>query len=82
MRPADFGSCSMDWRQKFRIWRSKTIICGGVSRIIHRCVFGVCKERFTVRVGDHYSALGTQYDGKMIWVWIGSHSDYDRLVGS
>ena len=40
------------------------------------------KDRFSIRVGDHYRALGIQTDEKMIWVWIGTHSDYDRLVGS
>ena len=39
-------------------------------------------DRFSIRVGDHYRALGKQTGGKMIWVWIGTHSDYDRLVGS
>ena len=40
------------------------------------------EERFSIRVGDHYRALGRLAGEKMIWVWIGSHSDYDRLVGS
>jgi len=40
------------------------------------------EERFSIRVGDHYRALGRQEDDKVIWVWIGTHADYDRLVGS
>jgi len=40
------------------------------------------QDRFSVRVGDHYRALGRLAGEKMIWVWIGTHSDYDRLVGS
>ena len=40
------------------------------------------EDRFTIRVGDRYRALGRLRDEKMIWVWIGIHSDYDRLVGS
>jgi hypothetical protein len=39
------------------------------------------EDRFTIRVGDHYRALGRLTGEKMIWVWIGSHSDYDRLIG-
>lgn len=39
-------------------------------------------DRFTIRVGDHYRALGKMVGEEMIWVWIGSHADYDRLVGS
>ena len=38
-------------------------------------------DRFTVRVGDHYRALGRVTDDTITWVWIGSHTDYDRLVG-
>jgi len=40
------------------------------------------EDRFSVRVRDHYRTLGTRAGEKMIWVWIGTHSDYDRLVGS
>jgi len=40
------------------------------------------QDRFTIRIGDHYRALGKQTGETMIWVWIGTHSDYDRLVGS
>jgi hypothetical protein len=39
-------------------------------------------DRFSVRIGDHYRALGRQSGEKMIWVWIGTHAEYDRLVGS
>ena len=38
-------------------------------------------DRFTVRVGDHYRALGRLTADTVTWVWIGSHTDYDRLVG-
>ena len=38
------------------------------------------EDRFTVRIGDHYRALGRSSLGTMTWVWIGTHSDYDRLV--
>lgn len=39
-------------------------------------------NRFTIRVGDQYRALGTMAGEEMICVWIGSHADYERLVGS
>ena len=40
------------------------------------------EDRFSIRVGEHYRAIGRRAGEKMIWVWIGTHSDYDRLVGS
>ena len=39
------------------------------------------EDRFSVRVGDHYRALGRLGSEKIIWVWIGTHSDYDRRAG-
>ena len=39
------------------------------------------QDRFTVRIGDHYRALGRLTGDTITWVWIGSHTDYDRLVG-
>lgn len=38
------------------------------------------RDRFTIRVGDDYRALGMRTADTITWVWIGSHSDYDRLV--
>jgi hypothetical protein len=40
------------------------------------------QDRFTIRIGDHYRAIAKQTTEKLIWVWIGTHSDYDRLIGS
>jgi hypothetical protein len=39
-------------------------------------------DRVSVRVGDHYRALGTLTADTITWVWIGTHGEYDRLVGS
>jgi hypothetical protein len=39
-------------------------------------------DRFSVRVGDHYRALGTLTADTITWVWIGTHGEYDRLVSS
>jgi hypothetical protein len=40
------------------------------------------QDRFSVRVGDHYRALGRLTAQTMTWVWIGSHAEYDRLINS
>lgn len=37
---------------------------------------------FSVRVSRHYRAVGVREDDSMIWFWIGSHNEYDRLLGS
>jgi hypothetical protein len=38
-------------------------------------------ERFSIRVGDHYRALGHKISGGFEWVWIGTHEQYNKLVG-
>ncbi|MDX6269677.1 MAG: hypothetical protein QOD28_900 [Acidobacteriota bacterium] len=35
---------------------------------------------WSVRVGAHYRALGLDKPEGVVWFWIGSHADYDRLV--
>lgn len=35
---------------------------------------------YSVRIGLHYRAVGVQAGNAMIWFWIGSHSEYDRLL--
>jgi len=36
----------------------------------------------SVRVGDHYRALGFDVPGGINWFWIGTHADYDTIIGS
>lgn len=36
---------------------------------------------WSVRVGLHFRALATAAGNDLIWFWIGSHAEYDRLVG-
>lgn len=35
---------------------------------------------WSARVGLAYRALAIEDGGDFIWVWIGNHSDYDRLL--
>jgi hypothetical protein len=34
----------------------------------------------SVRVGLYYRALGMPVDEGIVWFWIGSHADYDKLL--
>ena len=34
----------------------------------------------SVRVGLHYRALGVSVDDGVVWFWIGTHADYDKLL--
>ncbi|WP_017721744.1 ParE family toxin-like protein [Kamptonema formosum] len=35
----------------------------------------------SVRVGKNYRALGLDKPEGVLWFWIGSHSDYDAILG-
>lgn len=35
---------------------------------------------WSVRVGAHYRALGLDKTEGVVWFWIGSHADYDKLL--
>ena len=35
---------------------------------------------WSVRVGLGYRALGTGVEDGVLWFWIGSHAQYDRLI--
>jgi hypothetical protein len=34
----------------------------------------------SVRIGDHYRALGLLTDGAVAWLWVGPHAEYDQLI--
>jgi hypothetical protein len=37
-------------------------------------------EHWSARVGLHYRALALEDGSDFVWVWIGSHAEYDRLI--
>ena len=36
---------------------------------------------WSVRVGRSYRALAVDARGGIVWFWIGTHAEYDRLLG-
>jgi hypothetical protein len=35
---------------------------------------------YSARIGLEYRALAVMKKDRIVWYWIGSHSDYDRLI--
>ena len=35
---------------------------------------------WSVRVGLYHRALAVEVDDNLLWFWIGSHADYDKLI--
>jgi hypothetical protein len=38
------------------------------------------EELWSVRVGQHYRAIGIDAPDGIQWIWIGSHADYDKFI--
>ena len=36
---------------------------------------------WSVRVGLHHRALATEIDRHLVWFWLGSHAEYDKIIG-
>jgi hypothetical protein len=36
---------------------------------------------WSVRVGLHYRALAVEDGADLAWFWIGTHAEYDRILG-
>lgn len=47
---------------------------------LHFKKVGNKKQLWSVRVGLHYRALGVDKPKGVVWFWIGTHDDYDRLI--
>ena len=39
-------------------------------------------QYWSVRVGLAYRALGREIEDGILWGWIGSHAEYDRIISS
>jgi hypothetical protein len=40
------------------------------------------RQIYSARIGLGYRALGVRDGDTIVWFWIGSHAEYDRLVAS
>ena len=47
---------------------------------LHFKKIGGSKHLWSVRVGDHYRALGVAKPEGIVWSWIGTHAEYDTLL--
>jgi hypothetical protein len=35
---------------------------------------------WSARVGSHYRAIATPIEDGFLWIWIGTHAEYDKLL--
>lgn len=64
-------------RTAYRAWLSDPFSPG----LQYRCVHPT-EPVYSVRIGLHYRAVALVEHEVATWFWIGSHSDYDRLLRS
>jgi hypothetical protein len=60
-------------RKSFRLWQQDAF-----HPSLHFKKIG--GEKWSVRVGNHYRAVGKFAGDTMIWDWIGSHAEYDHIA--
>lgn len=49
---------------------------------LHFKKIGLKKQLWSVRVGDHYRALGLDKPEGVVWFWVGTHAEYDRILAT
>ena len=77
-----------------RFWECYDALPEAVQRIADQCYellktnpnhpslhFKKVGKYWSVRVGRNYRALSLQVDKGILWFWIGSHAEYDQLIG-
>ena len=37
------------------------------------------ERAWSVRIGEHYRAVGERYGETIYWTWIGTHNEFDKL---
>ena len=47
---------------------------------LHFKKVGKHRQLWSVRVGEHYRALGLDKLEGVVWFWIGTHAEYDNLI--
>lgn len=48
---------------------------------LHFKKVGRKRQLWSVRVGEHYRALAAEKPEGIVWFWIGTHAEYDGLLG-
>lgn len=84
----------MNYRATPRFWACYRALPAEVQQLADRCYellksdprhpslhFKKVGSFRSVRVGLHYRALAVEAGDDLLWVWIGTHAEYDQLTG-
>jgi hypothetical protein len=64
-------------RKNYQLWKDNP----SHPSLSFKRLKGGSGTRFSVRVGDHYRAIGQVFGDTIEWVWIGSHEEYNHIQG-
>ena len=64
-------------RKNYQLWKSNE----NHPSLAFKRLKGGNGGRFSIRVGDHYRAVGEVVGDSVEWVWIGSHEEYNHIKG-
>jgi len=62
-------------RKAFHLWRQDP-----GNPLLHYKKIHRTKPAYSIRIGLGWRDLGIKSDNHMIWFWIGSHADYDKII--
>jgi len=62
-------------RKAYRQWVANPLHPSLHYKMIHATL-----PIWSVRVGLHYRVVGVVHDEKMLWFFVGTHAEYDRLI--
>jgi hypothetical protein len=62
-------------RKNYGVWKDNPGYPGLQFKLV-----GLHKPVFSIRVRVGYRALGLKVDDGIIWFWIGSHAECERLI--
>jgi len=70
--PSDIQSLA---RRNYRLWKKNHAHPGLQFKRV-----GKRTESYSIRIGLGWRALGVKSGDAIVWFWIGSHANYDKLV--
>ena len=62
-------------RKNYRLWKQNPSHAGLEFKRVSQKL-----PTYSVRIGLGWRALGFMRDDTVVWFWIGSHADYDKLL--
>ncbi len=63
-------------RKNYRLWRDNPSHPSLQFKRVHQT-----EPIYSVRVGSGYRAVGLLESNTITWFWIGTHADYEKVIG-